>query len=251
MDCMAPSNHKQSFLGNPERLPGSTIPTQVLEAPDFSHDIHTLVKRKPTLESLGFSRGAVRKLGVGVHAGAGCVCPASLVWGPGGDRPSPSLNVMAGNVRGKKQLVVVCLNLESGEFTKHHTVLNSEIIQRRLAAIAKPHVHDQASVGPCHTGSKRDPVGKKTLHAQRMIGVPRPFGSFQSDGLFIPDRGNVGMGQVGQSQIRPDGLGDIQYSITASFPGSKGTDLGFALRIDGPVQKPNAGMAASRVGKDE
>ncbi len=127
---------------------------------------------------------------------------------------------MAGNVSGKKQLVVVCLNVESGEFTKHHTVLKSEIIQRRLDSIAKPHVHDQASVGPCQMGAKRDPVGKKTLHAQRMIGVPRPFGRFQSDGLLIPDRGNVSMGQVGQSQIRPDGFGDIQYGITASFIGS-------------------------------
>ncbi|MEC9130814.1 MAG: hypothetical protein VYE02_05505, partial [Verrucomicrobiota bacterium] len=72
---MAPSNHKKSFLGNPERLPGLTIPTQVLEALDFSHDIHTLVKRKPTLESLGLSPGAVRELGVGGDAGAGCGCP--------------------------------------------------------------------------------------------------------------------------------------------------------------------------------
>jgi hypothetical protein len=52
MDCITPSNHKQSFLGNPERLPGSTIPTQFLEALEFSYDIHALVKRKPTFESL-------------------------------------------------------------------------------------------------------------------------------------------------------------------------------------------------------
>jgi hypothetical protein len=159
MDCIDSSNHKQTCLGNLERLPGSTIPTQVLEAMNFSHDIHPLVKRKPTLESLGFSRGAVWELGVGMHAGAGCISPASLVWGPGGDGPSSSLAIVAGNVRSNRQLVVVSLNFEPGESAQHDAVLNPQNIQGFLSPVVQPHFHDQPLFPACNAGAKINAIG--------------------------------------------------------------------------------------------
>ncbi len=61
----------------------------------------------------------------------------------------------------------------------------------------------------------------------------------------------MGMGEVGEAEVRPDRLGDVGHHVALLVPGSEDADLGFALWIDGSVQESDPGVTAAGVGEHE
>lgn len=88
-------------------LPSLAIPTQFLDALNFTDDVHPFIKGKPSLQNLLFIWFAVGEFGVRMHTGAWSVGPSSVVGRPSRNGPSSSVFTSAGHVRVHEQFVFV------------------------------------------------------------------------------------------------------------------------------------------------
>ena len=57
------------------------------------------------------------------------------------------------------------------------------------------------------------------------------------------------VGEVCQTQVRPDRLGHIGYDVAGRVPRGEDADLRFSLRTNGAVEKPDPRMAPARIGE--
>jgi hypothetical protein len=119
--------------------------------------------------------------------------------------------------------------------------------ESRPRAVAEP--QDEAHPVHRHLGAEGDPVRQKAIERQSTIRLPGPFPGREADALAVPDRRDVGVGEVSKAEIREDGLGHIDDDVAAVGPRRKHADLGLALRVDGTVEKAEARVAAAGVGE--
>jgi hypothetical protein len=57
------------------------------------------------------------------------------------------------------------------------------------------------------------------------------------------------VGEIGESEVRPNRFGEIDDDVRGRIPGRKHARFRFALGIDGPVEKSQARVAASGIGE--
>ena len=75
----------------------------------------------------------------------------------------------------------------------------------------------------------------------------RPFLRLKLDALQIPNRFHVRMGQIGEPKIGPDCFRNIHDDIALLVPRAEHTQLGFALRLNSAVKKPDSRVSSTRV----
>src|SRR5436190_4852646 len=105
--------------------------------------------------------------------------------------------------------------------------------------------------GGDNRGPKDDSVRKLSLESERTVRAVVPFESFEFDLLSSPEGGDVSVGEIGEAEVRPDSLRQIDNDITLFVPRREYAELCFALRIHRAVQKADARVAAARVRQDE
>lgn len=130
-------------------------------------------------------------------------------------------------------------------------MLHPHVRKVLISAVVQPHLHAQVIPHRNDFRAEGDAVGQGTVHCQRSVRMARPFKRFQGDPPAVPYRIDMGVSQVGEPEIGPDGFQDVEDGVSVSIPWSKHTDLGFPLRVDGSFQESYARMPSARVREDK
>src|SRR6185437_16554405 len=112
--------------------------------------------------------------------------------------------------------------------------------QRFTGAFSEPHFHAHTVGAGPDARSESNSIGQHAFEIKGAVHAPVPFEALQGKILFRPHGGNVRVREVNQTEVRPEGFGHVHYNIARGVPRREDTDLGFALRVNGAVQKSDA-----------
>ena len=188
---------------------------------------------------------------IGMQTGTVLVAPAAMQWIPGGDDPAIFACVPADGIGAPEDLVVDGLLVKACGVFQHDAVLDTHVRQCRVRLVQQPELHSRAVFGGHDFRSKANAVGEVLLHLPIARWVLLPFSGCEVDCLLVPDCGDVRVRQVGQAKIGPDRFRDIRHDVRVFVPGGEQADFGVSQRINGSIQKADAGMSAAWIRQDQ
>ncbi len=143
------------------------------------------------MDAFGFTRGTVRKFGIGMQTRAGGIAPGAMARLPGRNQPMLAVVGLAGDVRRSENLIVVCLLAEAFHSLEHDAHLHAQVRELFLRTILDPHFHFRGILRGNHPGAEGKAVGKFSLDVEAAVAVPVPFELWQINVLFRPNRGHM------------------------------------------------------------
>src|SRR4051794_21323025 len=88
------------------------VPGRMADSRQFAFYVRALIEREPAVKALCFTRGAVRKLRVRMHAGAGRIAPSSLTVFPCCNNPAVPGSIVTCHEGFAEYLVIVTHRIE-------------------------------------------------------------------------------------------------------------------------------------------
>lgn len=184
-----------------------------------------------------------------MNAWDGGIGPGPLNGFPGRDDPPVTLGGTAGGERRAEDALFIAGFREFRCTAEHDAHLDPETGEFGFCSIGQFEAHAEATGETDCGGFEGNPVGETSPDGEPAFLAAIPFESIQGEAAFGPDGGDVGVGQVSETEIGPDGFREIDHNVGSGIPGGEDADFGFPLWIDGPFEETGARMASAGIGE--